>query len=186
MPRNISKTGFIIRYILNIVRTWFLFNVRYPWVKYKGFVRVMPHTRFARRKITIGNRVQFGKYCSIASDVTFKDNILIASRVGFMGRNDHSTDKPRQYIWDGKRARDGITVVGEDVWIGYNSTILAGVQIGEGAIIAACSLVNKDVPPCEIWGGVPAKKIRDRFVSEKEREEHLLFLKKNNALHPNT
>jgi acetyltransferase-like isoleucine patch superfamily enzyme len=53
-------------------------------------------------------------------------------------------------------------IIGEDVWIGANCVILPGVGIGKGAVIAAGSVVNKNVEPYEIWGGVPAKKIKDR------------------------
>lgn len=56
--------------------------------------------------------------------------------------------------------------IGNDVWIGCHATILPGVTIGNGAIIAAGAVVNKDVPPFEIWGGVPAKKIGKRGTKE--------------------
>lgn len=51
--------------------------------------------------------------------------------------------------------------IGKNVWIGANAVILRGVSIGEGAIVAAGAVVNHDIPSHEIWGGVPAKKIRD-------------------------
>lgn len=59
--------------------------------------------------------------------------------------------------------RKGDTIVGNDVWFGYQSVIMPGVKIGDGAIIAACSVVTKDVPPYTIVGGNPAKMIRKRF-----------------------
>jgi len=61
--------------------------------------------------------------------------------------------------WDNK----GDIVVGNDVWIGYEAVILAGVTIGDGAIIGTRAVVTKDVPPYTIVGGVPAKPIRKRF-----------------------
>lgn len=57
-------------------------------------------------------------------------------------------------------------IIGNDVWIGSNSVILQGVKIGDGAIIAAGAVVTKDVPSYTIWGGVPAKFIKDRFDEE--------------------
>lgn len=51
----------------------------------------------------------------------------------------------------------------DDVWIGQNASLRPGVTIGTGAVVAACALVTKDIPPYEIWGGVPAKRIRPRF-----------------------
>ena len=47
------------------------------------------------------------------------------------------------------------------------------VKIGTGSIVAAGALVTKDIPPCEIWGGVPAKKIKDRFNNESDMRKHL-------------
>ena len=57
----------------------------------------------------------------------------------------------------------GDIIIGNDVWIGYEAVILAGVTIGDGAIIAARAVVTRDVPPYTIVGGVPAKPIRKRF-----------------------
>lgn len=64
--------------------------------------------------------------------------------------------------WDNK----GDIVIGNDVWIGYEAVILAGVTIGDGAIIGARTLVTKDVPPYTVVGGMPAKEIRKRFSEE--------------------
>ena len=61
--------------------------------------------------------------------------------------------------WDNK----GDIVIGNDVWIGYEAVIMAGVTIGDGAIIGTRSVVTKDVPPYTIVGGAPAKPIRKRF-----------------------
>lgn len=180
MPKGSSKFKFLIRYIFNIVRTWYLFNIRYPWVKYHGFVRVMPYCLFVNRDIQIGHNVQFGRGTWVSSDVHFGNYILMAGRVNFVGRNDHMYNIPEMYIWNNPRGIDKLTIVEDDVWIGTNATILAGVKIGKGAIIAAGALVNCDVPPCEIWGGVPAKKIKDRFINEDERIRHINYLTKKN------
>ncbi len=59
--------------------------------------------------------------------------------------------------------KKGDTIVGNDVWIGMDSTIMPGVTIGDGAIIGACSVVTRDVKPYTIVGGNPAKLIRKRF-----------------------
>ena len=176
MPAGESKLRFALRYCFNIGRTWLLFRIKYPWVKHKGFVRVMKGTSFAKFPIEIGNNVQFGDYCNVASPVVFRNNILMAGRVCFIGRNDHDFSVPAQYIWNGKRGDDGICIVEDDVWIGHGSTIIGGVRIEKGSIIAAGSVVTKNIPPCEIWGGVPAKKIRDRFNNLKDKNNHLSFL----------
>ncbi len=64
----------------------------------------------------------------------------------------------------------GGIVVEDDVWIGFGATILSGVHIGQGAVVAAGALVTKDVPPYAIVGGVPAKLIKYRFEQELVRE----------------
>ena len=53
--------------------------------------------------------------------------------------------------------------INNDVWLGQNVTVIGGIEIGEGAVIASQSLVNKDIPPYTVWGGVPAKYIKDRL-----------------------
>ena len=78
-------------------------------------------------------------------------------------------DIPR--AWDNR----GDIVVGNDVWIGYEAVILAGVTIGDGAVIGARAVVTRDVPPYTIVGGIPAKPIRTRF--DRVTVERLLELK---------
>jgi acetyltransferase-like isoleucine patch superfamily enzyme len=99
-----------------------------------------------------------GKYCSIALEVKF-----------FLGGN-HRMDRVSTWIHpsvedDNLRSSGDITI-GNDVWIGYNATIMSGVTIEDGAVIAANSTVVKDVPPYSIVGGNPAKHIKYRFSKE--------------------
>lgn len=104
-------------------------------------------------------KLKIGSYCSIADEVMF----LLSS--------DHPLDRLSTYPFESmllsKEYNEGQTkgdiVVGDDVWIGYRSTILSGVTIGQGAVIAAGSVVTKDVPPYTIVGGNPAKIIKYRF-----------------------
>jgi acetyltransferase-like isoleucine patch superfamily enzyme len=69
------------------------------------------------------------------------------------------------------------TVIESDVWVGAGVIIIAGVTIGRGAIIGAGAVVTKDVSPFEIWGGVPARKLRDRFVNPEDKQTHEQMLK---------
>ena len=81
-----------------------------------------------------------------------------------------------EHAMDGKSYPEkGDINIGNDVWIGYNATIMAGVSIGDGSIIAANSTVVKDVEPYSIVGGNPAKEIRKRF--SKDDISKLLMLK---------
>lgn len=174
MPNGSSKYSFVIRYILNICRTWYLFHIKYPWVQYHGFIRVMKGTSFAQNMdIQMGHNVQFGNYCNIACNVHFGNNILMAGRVCFIGKHDHAFNVPGQTIWHGERGDNGVTIIEDDVWIGTGAIIMSGITVGKGSIVAAGTVVTKDIPPCEIWGGNPAKKIKDRFPSAIDRQKHL-------------
>jgi virginiamycin A acetyltransferase len=124
----------------------------------------------------IGDKLIIGKFCMIASDVQF-----------IMNGANHLTKSISSFPFaifgeDWKNAMDGKnyptkgnTEIGNDVWIGFNSIIMPGVKIGDGAIIATNSTVTKNVEPYSIVGGNPAKEIKKRF--SKEQIEKLLEIK---------
>lgn len=173
--RYSNKHIFAIRYIACMIRTWLQFHIKWPWVKYKGFVRVMPGTGFAKFDIRLGDRVQFGKNCKIVTNLHVGNSVLMATGVCFVGRHDHTIDMPCQYIWDGARGDNGVTIVEDDVWIGHGVIVVGPVRIGRGSIIAAGAVLTSDVGECEIWGGVPARKIKDRFSTD-DKIKHLKYL----------
>ncbi len=118
-----------------------------------------------------GDQLIIGKFCMIASDVTFIMNganhlsdAISAYPFAIFGHDWSSAMDGKEYP---KKAN---TTVGNDVWIGYGSTIMPGVTIGDGAIIATKSVVTKDVEPYTIVGGNPAKEIKKRFSEEKINE----------------
>ncbi len=120
----------------------------------------------------IGDKLIIGKFCMIASGVTFIMN-------GANHKMDGITTYPFNIFGKGWEKAEpalselplkGDTVVENDVWIGANATIMPGIQIRNGAIIAANSTVTKDVAPYSIVGGNPAKEIRKRFSNEKIKE----------------
>lgn len=106
------------------------------------------------------SRLVIGNFCSIADNVTFLLSV------------DHPTSHLSTYpfkamFWDENEATTkGDIIVGDDVWIGYGATILSGVKIGQGAIIAAGAIVTKDIPSYAIVAGIPAKVIRFRFKKD--------------------
>ena len=111
-------------------------------------------------------RLRIGKFCSIACGAKFIFNsanhsLRSLSTYPFpIFFEDWELNVERiPEAWDNK----GDIIIGNDVWIGYEAVILAGVTIGDGAIIAARAVVTRDVPPYTIVGGVPAKPIRKRF-----------------------
>ena len=124
-----------------------------------------------------GDKLKIGKFCSIACGAKFlftSGNHAMQSLstypfpIFFEEWNLDARDICS--AWDNK----GDIIIGSDVWIGYEAVIMAGVTIGDGAIIATRAVVTKDVPPYTIVGGVPAKIIRKRFDDATiERLENL-------------
>ncbi len=103
-------------------------------------------------------KLMIGSFCSIAQDVIF---ILDADHYV-----NHLSSFPfKTKVIDGslEGVSKGDIIIDDDVWIGYGSTILSGVHIGQGAVVAAGSVVTHSVPPYAIVGGVPAKVIKYRF-----------------------
>ena len=110
-----------------------------------------------------------GKFCSIACGTKFLFNCAnhtlksLSTYTFPLFYEEWELEKSNiTTAWDNK----GDIVIGNDVWIGYETVIMAGVHIGDGAIIAARAVVTKDVPPYTIVGGTPAKEIRKRFDTE--------------------
>ena len=115
----------------------------------------------------IGDKLIIGKFCQIGAGVEFvmnganhQMNAVSTYPFYIFGSWDQSAPSKEDLPFKGD------TVVGNDVWIGQNSTILPGVHIGDGAIIGLNSVVTRDVPPYTIVAGNPAKAVRKRFDDE--------------------
>ena len=114
-----------------------------------------------------GDQLIIGKFCMIASDVKFimnganhLSNAISTYPFAVFGNGWENAMEGKTY------PNKGNIEIGNDVWIGYNATIMAGVKIGDGAIIATNSTVVSDVEPYSIVGGNPAKEIKKRFSPE--------------------
>lgn len=112
-----------------------------------------------------------GPGCTVEAGVTLGRWTMLASDVAIVGA-DHRMDEigvPMQFA-----GRDPLqaTSVGRDCWIGHGAKVMVGVTIGDFAIVAAGSVVTKDVPEGVIVGGVPARVLRDRFDSPEQLAQH--------------
>ena len=135
------------------------------------FTEISGHVMIGRHTTINGPNVQLlskinpiiiGDFCSIARDVSMQEYNHRMDRL--------STYNFGKHLFGGRSVDDAVSKggisIGNDVWIGTKSIILSGVSIGNGAIVAAGSVVTKDIPPFSIVGGSPARVIRYRFTPE--------------------
>ena len=136
------------------------------------------------KNIYIGNNCQIGAQClfwTTRAKIIIEDSVLIGPKITII-TGDHRTYVIGKHVIDvGDEEKlpeqDADVTIKQGVWISSNVTILKGVTIGEGAIIAAGAVVVNDVEPYSIYGGVPAKKLKDRFTDE-ELKLHKLLMEK--------
>jgi len=143
---------------------------------------------WAKNMITIGDYCYLGAGTKISCDADLGNYVFTANNVSLVGRYDHNYQeigKPillssrisdKDYAWKGLYSK---VIIEDDVWIGFGAIILSGVKIGKGSVIAAGSLVIKDIEPYCIYGGVPAKQIATRFQNETDLKQHILLFSKS-------
>jgi acetyltransferase-like isoleucine patch superfamily enzyme len=130
-----------------------------------GNLRIHPTASLrCGRNILVGKNAHINQYCCVwaspHSRIALGDNLLMGPGVKIFSSN-HSTHVGTPMNLQPFVEKD--IIIGNDVWLGANSVIVAGVTIGEGAIVAAGSVVTKDVPEYTVVGGVPARPIRTRL-----------------------
>ena len=172
-------------------------KLRDQWYKHVVWRRYKIGKRFhcgrgvflwARDEITIGDDFYIGKYSVIETNCRIGNGVILANHVGIVGKYDHnyqqvgtmvrlaSSIRDKDYNWKGC---GDMTIIGNDVWIGFGAVVMSGVEISDGTIIAAGSVVTHDTEPYSIYAGIPAKKIRDRFESEEILRQHLEGIRMN-------
>jgi acetyltransferase-like isoleucine patch superfamily enzyme len=145
---------------------------------------------WAPNRLTVADDVYIGKFCTLECDGSIGRFVMIANNVGMIGRYDHdyrTIGMPiREAPWIGSEEYAGPgrglqVIVEEDVWIGFGAVLLTGVTVGRGAIVAAGSVVTRDVPPYAVVGGNPARTLAMRFTPEEIVEHERLLAQRDTA-----
>jgi acetyltransferase-like isoleucine patch superfamily enzyme len=175
--------------LIKVLRNLFLSKIL--WKKFtigRNFHAGLRVRLWARKTLIIGNDFYIGRDSFIETDCIIGNQVIFGNKVAVVGKYDHNfqeVGKPMRftsqirdenYCWKGLNS---ITEIGDDVWVGYGTIIMGGVKIGSGCIIAAGSVVTKDLEPYSIYAGIPAMKIKKRFDSELEELTHITLLKEN-------
>ncbi|MFZ4796184.1 MAG: acyltransferase [Bacteroidia bacterium] len=146
-------------------------------------VRIHPNTSvfFGLNNLTIGNDVSIPRYAHIFCNdapLTIGNKVVFGPAPTIVTGN-HRIDVVGKFIVDSHEKlfeNDKEVIIEDDIWVGANVTILMGVTVGRGCVIAAGSVVNKSCPPYSIIGGVPAKILKYRFnIDEIIKHEMLLY-----------
>lgn len=142
---------------------------------------------WAPNRMKIADDVYIGKFCTVECDGSIGRFVMIANNVGLIGRYDHdyrSIGAPiRKAPWIGSPEYKGPglglqLIVEDDVWIGFGAVLLSGITIGRGAIVAAGSVVTRDVPPYSVVAGNPSRVVKMRFAPEEIAEHERLLATK--------
>lgn len=180
--------------MINLVRKIrFLYLVNIKWRRFSfgknPYIGRLVYM-YAKHSIKIGDNFYIGKFSQIECDTEIGNNVIIANSVAIVGRYDHhyqqigiptrlaSCIRDVDYSWKGLFEK---VIIEDDVWIGYGAIVLSGVKISQGSIIAAGSLVTKDVDAFSIYAGSPAKKVKNRFENETDLKNHMELYKSRYA-----
>lgn len=170
--RNMKESG--LKELFRILR---LGNRKRKWKRLHPNSDTLPMNIFNFENVSLGDRsygelnvVDFGG----KNKLIIKNYVSIAQNVTFILNAEHYINHISTYPFKVKILHEvesesfgkGDIVIDDDVWIGYGATIMSGVHIEQGAVIASGTVVTKDVPPYAIVGGVPAKVIKYRFTQD--------------------
>lgn len=155
--------------ILLKLLSWYQLTVLYRFRRVGQNIRLDRHLYVFPDRVSLGDHVYIGRNSYLDGEIEIGSYVMLASHVAIVG-GDHRFDLPGVPMFNGGREHWNKTIIGNDVWIGHGATIMCGTNIGDGAIVAAGSVVTKDIEPYAIYAGVPAKKIRMRFTSDKQAE----------------
>jgi len=123
------------------------------------------------RDLVAGDHSFINRRCMLQAKVRLGRYVMFGPEVAVVG-GDHRPDMPGVPNVFSGRPEILETVFEDDCWVGHGAIIMQGVRVGRGAIVAAGAVVVRDVPPYEIHGGIPARKISERFPDPVDRAKH--------------
>lgn len=131
-------------------------------IELKHNVNLDTRAYIGKGRIILGENSGLGRNCEVYGKLTMGDNVMVAPEVIFYTKNHNISRQDIPMSRQGSSEERPI-VIGNDVWIGRRVMIMPGVEIGNGTVVAAGSVVTKSFPDDVIVGGVPAKVISSRF-----------------------
>ena len=155
-----------------IIRRLYMYVLRNKFKKVGPNFIFNPYDNFSYETIEVGEDVYIGPGATLNasnSGILIGNKVMFGPNVTIMG-GDHNFSTLGKYMFDVKSKKfedDKQVIIKNDVWLGAGSTILKGTTINEGAVVAAGSIVTRDVPPYAIVAGIPAKVIKYRFNKEQ-------------------
>jgi len=181
--------GGLFFFTRNVCNRILRFFIRYNFKKCGKNVKFYAFDHLSHKSISIGDNVYIGrgaKFSAAIAEINIGSHVMFGPNVLIRGGN-HNTDVIGEYMINVKEKResdDEDVNINDDVWVGANATILKGVNIGRGSIVAAGAVVTKSFPPYSVVGGVPAKILKRRFTYEqvKDHESKLYSNKEKTSL----
>jgi len=158
-----------LRQCMRNLRMWFAHRRLGLSRVHSTFCIIRP--RAVSRDLVAGAYCYVGPGAWICPRVAMGKYVMAAPELAILG-GDHHYDVPGTPIVFSGRPETPETIIEDDVWLGYRVIVNAGVRIGRGAIIAAGSVVTKDVEPYAIVAGIPARMVRSRFQLEEDKARH--------------
>ena len=152
-------------------------------------LRFLGKDNYLGQRCWIPPSLKTGDFCLVNDDCFIGPNVsvgsfsMLAPHVAIVG-GDHRYDVVGIPTYLAGRGEQKSTEIGIDVWLGYGVIVMAGVTIGDGAIVAAGSIVTSDVEECSIVAGSPARKIKSRFENPDDRQNHLKEIRKTTKNYP--
>jgi acetyltransferase-like isoleucine patch superfamily enzyme len=167
MARDLTLEAFVLRSLFHAILTQL--ERRHRRRLYRSLGELGKSVRIGKEagifwpeRIKVGSNVLIhaGAYLDGEGGIRIGDNFVAARNLSILSSS-HNFESPEQLPWDeGKVLRE--VVIEANVWVGLNVTIIPGVRVGEGAVIAAGAVVTKDVPACAVVGGNPARVLKYR------------------------